>query len=295
MVDLFNGPSLMTAKLIDGKAIAQGIRENLKIEVEAFKKQNSFAPGLATILVGENPASKVYVKSKNKACEEAGMLSFHHVLPESVSEADLLKLVDRLNCDETVHGILVQLPLPKQIRSDKILNSISPDKDVDGFHPVNVGNLVAGNPCLKSCTPFGIMKLIESIKYDLTGKNAVVVGRSNIVGKPVALMLLAAHATVTICHSKTGNLPDIVRRADLVVAAIGRPAFVKGDWIKPGAVVIDVGINRLPDGKLVGDVEFAEASKRASAITPVPGGVGPMTIAMLLWNTLEAAKGQTID
>ncbi|MBI2339515.1 MAG: bifunctional methylenetetrahydrofolate dehydrogenase/methenyltetrahydrofolate cyclohydrolase FolD [Deltaproteobacteria bacterium] len=279
------------AQVIDGKAIAAGIRENLKKEVEAFKKQRGFAPGLATVLVGENPASKVYVKNKNRACEEAGMLSFHHALPEATSEDNLLRLVNQLNTDKQVHGILVQLPLPKQVRSDKILNAVSPAKDVDGFHPVNVGNLVAGNRCLKSCTPFGIMKLIESIKYDLTGKNAVVVGRSNIVGKPVALMLLAAHATVTICHSKTQNLPDVVRRADVVVAAIGRPRFVKGSWIKEGAVVIDVGINRLPDGKLVGDVEFAEASKRASAITPVPGGVGPMTIAMLLWNTLEAAKG----
>src|SRR3989338_9580717 len=278
-------------RIIDGKAVALSIRGNLKKEVEIFRKQNGFAPGLATVLVGENPASKVYVKSKNKACEEAGMVSEQIVLSDATSEKELLELVGRLNENPKIHGILVQLPLPKQIRSDKILNAISPAKDVDGFHPVNVGNLVAGNPCLKSCTPFGIMKLIESIKYDLTGKNAVVVGRSNIVGKPVALMLLAAHATVTICHSKTGNLPDIVRRADLVVAAIGRPAFVKGDWIKPGAVVIDVGINRLPDGKLVGDVEFDEASKRASAITPVPGGVGPMTIAMLLWNTLEAAKG----
>ncbi|MDO8519303.1 MAG: bifunctional methylenetetrahydrofolate dehydrogenase/methenyltetrahydrofolate cyclohydrolase FolD, partial [Deltaproteobacteria bacterium] len=246
-------------------------------------------PGLATVLVGGDPASQVYVKNKNSACEEAGMVSFHQKFPESISEGELIAHVQKLNDNPKVHGILVQLPLPKQIDSSKILNLVSPEKDVDGFHPVNMGRLVAGQPGLRPCTPFGVMKLIESTGIPIAGKNAVVIGRSNIVGKPVALLLLAANATVTVCHSQTKNLEKIVSEADIVVAAIGKPEFVKGSWIKKGAVVIDVGINRV-NGKLIGDVEFAEASRRASHITPVPGGVGPMTIAMLLANTLQAAK-----
>lgn len=278
------------ANIINGKEVALKIRENLKEEVERLKAEKGITPGLATVLVGEDSASQVYVRNKRKACEKAGMISHFHPLPTSTSESDLLALVEKLNADPAVHGILVQLPLPDQINADRVLEAISPAKDVDGFHPVNVGYLLVGKEGLRPCTPLGIMKLIESIDYPLKGKHAVVVGRSNIVGKPVSLMLLAQHATVTICHSRTQNLPDVVRSADVVVAAVGRAEFVKGDWIKEGAVVIDVGINRNDAGKLVGDVEFEEASKKASAITPVPGGVGPMTIAMLLCNTVEAAK-----
>lgn len=278
------------AILIDGKLVSQKVKDQVRADVENFKKEKGFAPGLATILVGSDPASQVYIKNKNKTCADLGMKSEHHLLESTTSEADLLALVQKLNNDSTIHGILVQLPLPKHINSSKILEAIRPEKDVDGFHPVNVGKLVVGDDCLKPCTPFGVMRLLEEINYDLTGKNAVVIGRSNIVGKPISLMLLAKNATVTITHSKTKDLPAVVRQADVVIAAVGIAHFVKGDWIKKGAVVIDVGINRLPDGKLAGDVDFAEASKVASAITPVPGGVGPMTIAMLMANTLQAAK-----
>ena len=271
--------------IIDGKIIAKQIREQIKKEVSKLK----MAPGLATILVGEDPASQVYVKNKNAACKEAGMESFHQHFPAGISEKELVDYVQKLNDNPKVHGILVQLPLPKQINANKILELISPTKDVDGFHPVNLGRLVAGQEGFRPCTPFGVMKLIESTGIEVAGKNAVVIGRSNIVGKPVALMLLAANATVTVCHSKTKNLEKVVSEADIVVAAIGKPELVKGSWIKKGAVVIDVGINRV-NGKLIGDVEFDEASKRASHITPVPGGVGSMTIAMLLWNTLQAFK-----
>lgn len=279
--------------IIDGKSLSAKIRESLKGEVEVFKKKKGFVPGLATILVGDNPASQVYVKNKNQVCVEMGMQSHHQNLPATISEAELLKIVQELNNNSQIHGILVQLPLPKQIHSEKILEAISPDKDVDGFHPVNMGRLVLGKPGLRPCTPLGIMKLIESVSYDLSGRKAVVVGRSNIVGKPISLMLLEKNATVTVCHSRTQDLESVVREADVVVAAIGKPRFVKGSWIKKGALVIDVGINRLPDGKLVGDVDFEEAAKVAGWITPVPGGVGPMTIAMLLENTLEAARKLT--
>lgn len=282
-------PAIM-ALLLDGKSLSAKIRENLKGEVEVFKKKRGFVPGLATILVGDNPASQVYVKNKNQACVEMGMRSHHQNLPATISEVELLKIIQELNNNSQIHGILVQLPLPKQIHSEKILEAISPDKDVDGFHPVNMGRLVLGKPALRPCTPLGIMKLIESVSYDLSGKKAVVVGRSNIVGKPIALMLLEKNATVTICHSHTKDLESVVKEADVVIAAIGKPQFVKGSWIKKGALVIDVGINRLADGKLVGDVDFNEAAKVAGWITPVPGGVGPMTIAMLLGNTLQAAK-----
>ncbi len=282
--------------LIDGKAIAAKVREELKAEVDKLKAKG-INPGLAVVLVGEDPASEVYVRNKGKACEKAGINSFQHILPAETSMEDLLSLIDKLNNDDAVNGILVQLPLPKHMDEAKVIEAITPSKDVDGFHPYSVGRLTTGSPTFRSCTPFGIIKLLEEtigtgdIKdpLDLSGKDAVVVGRSNIVGKPIALMLLTENATVTICHSRTKNLADKIRSADIVIAAVGIAEFVKGDWIKEGAVVIDVGINRTENG-LVGDVEFDKASERASAITPVPGGVGPMTIAMLLYNTVESAK-----
>ena len=269
--------------------MALSIRERLARRVGEISK-NGVRPGLAVVLVGENPASKVYVKMKRRSCEEAGIASFAHDLPADTAEQKLLDLIGRLNNDSAVHGILVQLPLPDQIDEKKVLTAIDPAKDVDGFHPVNVGLLALGEPCFSPCTPTAVIELIESTGMKIAGSNAVVVGRSNIVGKPAAAMLLKRDATVTICHSRTKDLPAEVGRADIVVAAIGMPGFIKGSWIKPGAVVIDVGINRLPDGRLVGDVEFEEAKARASAITPVPGGVGPMTIAMLLRNTVESAE-----
>jgi methylenetetrahydrofolate dehydrogenase (NADP+) / methenyltetrahydrofolate cyclohydrolase len=279
----------MAAQIIDGKAIAAKVRERIGSTVAALKEQGVI-PGLAVVLVGEDPASRVYVGMKKKMCVELGMYSADHELPASTSEADLLDLISQLNGDERVHGILVQLPLPDHIDTDKVLEAISPDKDADGFHPYNVGRLMIGKPIFQPCTPYGVMVMLDEIGYDLKGKEVVVVGRSNIVGKPVALMCLSRHATVTICHSRTKDLADVVRRADVVIAAVGKAEMVKGDWIKPGAVVIDVGINRVGEKKLVGDVEYAAASERASAITPVPGGVGPMTIAMLLQNTLESAQ-----
>ena len=284
----------MTARRIDGKAAAQAIRDRVAGHVAAFQKQTGRAPGLATVLVGEDPASAVYVRSKNKTTAEAGMASFAHNLPDSTSEAELLDLVTSLNADERVDGILVQLPLPKQISERRIIETVDPSKDVDGFHPVNAGRLASGLPALVPCTPFGCLYLLKQELGDLTGCDAVVIGRSNIVGKPMAQLLLAENATVTIAHSRTRDLPDVVRRADIVVAAVGRPEMVRGDWIKPGALVIDVGINRLAaeggdKGRLVGDVAYDEAAEVAAAITPVPGGVGPMTIAMLISNTLVAA------
>lgn len=279
----------MAAQVIDGKAIAAKVRQRIGEKVAALKAKG-IIPGLAVVLVGSDPASKVYVGMKKKNCIELGMYSADHELPESTSEAELLNLIGQLNADERVHGILVQLPLPAHIDTDKVLEAISPDKDADGFHPYNVGRLAIGKPTLQPCTPYGVMVMLDEIGYDLKGKEVVVVGRSNIVGKPVALMCLSRHATVTICHSRTKDLPEVVRRADVVIAAVGKAEMVKGDWIKPGAVVIDVGINRVGEKKLVGDVEYAAAFERASAITPVPGGVGPMTIAMLLQNTLESAE-----
>jgi methylenetetrahydrofolate dehydrogenase (NADP+)/methenyltetrahydrofolate cyclohydrolase len=278
------------AAIIDGKAVAKEVQRQIKEEVEGLERRWGMAPGLAVVLVGDDPASHIYVRNKEKACKEAGIRSFEHFLPATISERDLLALVHHLNKDKNVHGILVQLPLPPHIRADKILEAVSPHKDVDGFHPVNQGMLILGGDGFKPCTPMGIMKLLEAVSCDPKGKNAVVVGRSNIVGKPVALLLLEKHATVTICHSRTVNLRDEVGRADILVAAIGKAGLIRGDWIKVGAVVIDVGVNRLPSGKLAGDVEFETAKERASAITPVPGGVGPMTICMLLYNTLKAAK-----
>ncbi len=277
-------------QIIDGQAISQKLRAEVKAGVEDLLRQKNVRPGLAVVLVGEDPASQIYVRNKTKASGEAGITGFQHDLPADTQPAQLLELIDRLNRDPQVHGILVQMPLPPGLRNLDIQSKIDPAKDVDGLHPLNLGNLATGRPCFRSCTPFGVMKLLDEIGYDLSGKRAVVVGRSNMVGKPMGLMLLERNATVTFCHSKTLDLAGEVGRADLVVAAIGAPEFVKGAWIKPGAVVIDVGINRLPSGKLVGDVEFAPALEKASWITPVPKGVGPMTITMLLWNTLQAAR-----
>ena len=284
----------MTARIIDGKAAAADLRAKVAQAAANFRQKTSRAPGLATVLVGEDPASAVYVRSKVKATAEAGLESLAHHLPDTLSEAELLAIVDKLNRDPAVDGILVQLPLPKQIDAQRVIEAIDPDKDVDGFHPVNAGRLATGLTGLVPCTPFGCLYLLRKELGDLSGKDAVVIGRSNIVGKPMALLLLGDSATVTVAHSRTKDLLNVVRRADIVVAAVGRPEMVKGDWIKDGAVVIDVGINRVPaveEGKtrLVGDVDFAGASERAAAITPVPGGVGPMTIAMLLRNTLVAA------
>jgi methylenetetrahydrofolate dehydrogenase (NADP+)/methenyltetrahydrofolate cyclohydrolase len=282
-------PSSPTAKILDGKALAARVRAGLAIEAARLTARG-VTPGLAVVLVGEDPASQVYVRNKTKACHEAGFRTFDHMLPTTTSESDLLAVVGRLNADPEVDGILVQLPLPPAIDARRVLLSVDPRKDVDGFHPDNLGRLLMGQPRFIACTPFGVMKLIEEAGLSLVGAEAVIVGRSNIVGKPMAALLIAADATVTVCHSKTRDLPAVVRRADLVIAALGRAETIKGDWIKPGAVVIDVGTNRGADGKLVGDVEFAAAATRASAITPVPGGVGPMTIAMLLSNTLLSAR-----
>jgi methylenetetrahydrofolate dehydrogenase (NADP+)/methenyltetrahydrofolate cyclohydrolase len=283
----------MTAKRIDGKAAAFGIRQRVAAMVEAFEAKVGRAPGLATVLVGEDPASAVYVRSKNRATAEAGMVSFAHNLPDTTSEPELLQLITDLNADERVDGILVQPPLPKQIDAARVIATIEPLKDVDGFHALNAGRLATGLDALVPCTPLGCLFLLKQELGDLAGLNAVVIGRSNIVGKPMALLLLGESATVTVAHSRTRDLADVVRRADIVVAAVGRAEMVRGDWIKRGATVIDVGINRIPTedgkGRLVGDVAFEEASAAAHAITPVPGGVGPMTIAMLMLNTLVAA------
>ncbi len=277
------------AELIDGKAIAAELREQISTDVEELVA-TGVTPGLAVVLVGEDPASRVYVSMKEKACAATGIYSVEHKLSAETGEAELLELIATLNGDEKIDGILVQLPLPGHIDEAKVLEAISPSKDVDGFHPYNVGRLVTGNPVFKPCTPYGVMKMLEYIGADLKGKDVVIVGRSNIVGKPLALMCLAEHATVTICHSRTVGLPQKVAAADVVIAAVGRPEMIKGDWIKKGAIVIDVGVNRVGEKKLVGDVDFIAASKNAAAITPVPGGVGPMTITMLLYNTLVSAK-----
>ncbi len=279
----------MTAHIIDGKAIAQEVRAEWKICADALKARG-ITPGLAVIIVGEDPASKVYVGNKVKACAELGLHSEHIALPADTSESTLLAKIAELNANPAIHGFLVQLPLPKHINSDKVLLAISPNKDVDGFHPINVGALVIGNTLFPPCTPWGAMKLLEKSGVSIEGKHAVVVGRSNIVGKPMALMLLQQNATVTICTSKTVDLARYTRDADILVVATGKPQMITGDMIKPGAAVIDVGINRLPNGKLVGDVDFDSAKEVAGWITPVPGGVGPMTITMLLANTVQAAE-----
>ena len=279
----------MTAKIIDGKSIAQEVRAEWKVRADALKARG-VTPGLAVIIVGEDPASKVYVANKVRACAELGLHSEHIVMPADTSEAALLAKIKELNEDKKIHGILVQLPVPKHIDTHKVLNAISPDKDVDGFHPENVGALITGNMRFAPCTPFGAMKLLEKCGVSVEGKHAVVVGRSNIVGKPMALLLLQANATVTICTSKTRDLAKFTRDADILVVATGKPKMITGDMIKPGAAVIDVGINRMPDGKLCGDVDFDSAKEVAGWITPVPGGVGPMTITMLIANTVRAAE-----
>jgi len=283
----------MSARIIDGKAIAAELRVKVAGEVKRLVAQHGVTPGLAVVLAGNNPASESYVGSKAKATVETGMRSFDHRLPDSVGQAELLALITKLNADAAVHGILVQLPLPKQIDAQAVLDAVDPRKDVDGFHPVNAGRLASGLTPLVPCTPLGCIMLAKTVHPSLAGLDAVVIGRSNIVGKPVTQLLLAENATVTITHSKTRDLPAVCRRADLLVVAIGRPEMVRGDWIKPGATVIDVGINRVPGAsgksKLVGDVNFAECAQIAGAITPVPGGVGPMTIACLMVNTVRAA------
>ena len=280
----------MSAQLIDGKALAQEIRQEIAKDIESLVGQTGVRPGLAVVLVGDDPASAVYVRNKKKACDAAGLYVDDHALPATTTQEELLKLIDQLNNDPKIHGILVQLPLPSQIDSQTVLNTVSPDKDADGFHPYNIGRLVAGDPVFVPCTPKGVMRMIESTGQSVKGKRAVILGRSNIVGKPVAMLLMHQHATVTICHSRTTDLPGMCKEADILVAAIGKAQFVKSDMVKPGAIVIDVGINRLDDGRLVGDVDFEPVKEVAGWLSPVPGGVGPMTIAMLLDNTLEGAK-----
>lgn len=278
----------MSARVLNGKELATKIKGELKQTVDEIKKKN-IHPGLAVVIVGNDPASRVYVNSKKKACEEIGIESFEYALEESIKEEELIELILKLNKDDKVNGILVQLPLPKHIDEEKIILTIDSSKDVDAFHPENVGRLMTGNPKFLPCTPAGVMELIKESGIEIAGKECVIVGRSNIVGKPQSMLLLAEHGTVTICHSRTKNLEEVIKRADILVAAVGRPEMIKGSSIKPGAVVIDVGINRLENKKLVGDVEYESCSSVASAITPVPGGVGPMTIAMLMKNTVRAA------
>ncbi len=278
------------AEIIDGKLVSKTVRENLVCEIEKFKAETNCTPGLAVVVVGNNPASAVYVRNKHKACLECGINSIEVALPEETTEEYLLSKIDELNCDDSVHGILVQLPLPAHISEEKVIDRISPKKDVDAFHPENVGRILIGKYSYLPCTPAGIMDLLEFYNIDPTGKECVIIGRSNIVGKPMSLLMLSKNATVTVAHSKTKNLAEVASRADILIVAIGRAKFVTADMVKDGAVVIDVGINRLPDGKLAGDVDFENVSKKASFITPVPGGVGPMTITTLLKNTLTAAK-----
>lgn len=279
----------MSAEILDGKELSKKIKENLKIEVDKLKEQG-INPKLAVIMVGDNSASAVYVKNKSNACKKVGIDFEEFLLPEETTEDELIELIEKLNVDNTVDGILLQSPVPNHININRAFETISPKKDVDGFNAVNVGNLTIGRDCFVSCTPYGVMRMLEEYNIDVAGKTAVVIGRSNIVGKPMLQCLLSKDATVTICHSKTKNLEEVVSKADIVIAAIGKPNFITGNMIKEGAVVIDVGINRLEDGKLCGDVNFEEASQKASYITPVPGGVGPMTVAMLVENVVKAAK-----
>jgi methylenetetrahydrofolate dehydrogenase (NADP+)/methenyltetrahydrofolate cyclohydrolase len=284
----------MSAAILDGKKLAERATAEVRAGVAARVASGKSAPGLAVVLVGENAASQIYVRNKRRTTDTVGMRSLALDLPANVAEDELLSRIDRLNADASIHGILVQLPLPAHISAERVIERIDPRKDVDGFHPYNVGRLVLRMPTLRPCTPYGCMRLLATTGESLVGKHAVVIGQSNIVGRPMALELLMARCTVTICHSATRDLPTLVRMADVVVAAVGKPSFVQGDWIRDGAIVIDVGINRGADGKLVGDVDFAAARERASWITPVPGGVGPMTIATLLGNTLHAALWQDL-
>lgn len=279
----------MTAQLIDGKSVANNLKQELKQIVQTGINQGKPQPGLAVILVGDDPASNIYVKHKRNACEEIGIRSVFHHLSADVTEAELLNLVDDLNADEHINGILIQLPLPKHIDAEMILERIAPEKDVDGFHAYNVGRLAQRRPLLRPCTPLGVMILLDNIKQQYKGKHAVIVGASNVVGRPMSLELLIAGATVTVCHRFTADLPYFVKQADILVSAVGKPGLIKGEWIKEGATVIDVGITRLADGSLTGDIEFNAAKERAAWITPVPGGVGPMTVAVLMRNTLTAA------
>ncbi len=280
------------AEIIDGKLVSAKLRETIALKVSEFKDKYGITPGLAVVVVGDNPASKVYVRNKHKACLEAGIFSLQVEMPKDTTEAELLKKIEELNRDNAIHGILVQLPLPKHISEDAVIAAISPKKDVDAFHVENVGKIMTGKYDFLPCTPAGIVHLLDFYNIDLDGKNCVVIGRSNIVGKPMALLLLERNATVTIAHSHTKNLKDMTREADLLVVAIGKPEFVTADMVKDGAVVVDVGINRLADGRLVGDVDFLTVYEKASYITPVPGGVGPMTISVLLSNALKAAELQ---
>jgi methylenetetrahydrofolate dehydrogenase (NADP+) / methenyltetrahydrofolate cyclohydrolase len=279
-----------TGVILDGKVIAHAVRQETKEQVAQFLARQGYVPGLATVLLGEDPASQVYVNTKKKACSEVGMRSFPSHLPAATSAAEALQLIAELNAHPEVHGILIQLPLPPHLEQSELILALTPEKDVDGLHPFNQGRLLLGEDALRPCTPLGVMRLIAHTGIPISGKKAVIVGRSMLVGKPIALMLLEQNATVTCCHSKTTNLAAEIRGADIVVAAVGQPDVIQGAWIKPGAVVIDVGISRLADGKLTGDVEFAVAKERAAFITPVPGGVGPMTVAMLLANTVKAAE-----
>ncbi len=277
------------ATIIDGKAVAGQVREELREQAAALKKAGGGAPGLAVILVGDDPASQVYVRGKRKACDEAGFLSREYRLPAGTPEAEVLGIIGELNADREIHGILVQMPVPRQIRPEAVVEAIDPRKDVDGLHPFNAGRLFSGDPFHRACTPSGVIELLDRYGIPIEGKEAVIVGRSNLVGKPLSLMLLARHATVTICHTRTRDLGEVCRRAEILVAAAGKAEMIRGDMVREGAAVIDVGINRSEGGKLLGDVAFREAEARASWITPVPGGVGPMTIAMLLKNTYQAA------
>ncbi len=278
------------AQIISGRECSEKVRGEISGEVKRFRAEHGYLPGLAVIIVGEDPASQVYVRNKKKACIDVGMHSEVIELPESTSESELLLCIDKLNKDESVHGILVQLPLPAHISEENVINSIDPAKDVDAFHPVNVGKVMTGNFSFVPCTPAGVMEMLKFKSIDISGKNCVIIGRSNIVGKPQAMLMLKENATVTVCHSKTKNLSQITKQADILIAAVGKAKFVSSEMVKEGAVVVDVGINRLPDGKLCGDVDFEDVEPHASYITPVPGGVGPMTITMLLKNTLTAAK-----
>lgn len=280
----------MTAHILDGKAIATDLKNEIKSQVDSMVKTGGRPPGLAVVLVGEDPASEVYVRNKQSSCEKAGFLSELHRLDASTSQEDLLQLIDSLNARTEIDGILVQLPLPSQISEETVTERILPTKDVDGFHPYNIGRLTLRTPVLRPCTPKGVMTMLNRTGQDLVGLDAVIIGQSNIVGRPMALELLAAGCTITVCHSRTQNLPEKVGHADIVVAAVGRPNFVQGDWLKLGAIVVDVGINRLDSGKLCGDVDYNSALHKASWITPVPGGVGPMTVATLLENTLQARE-----
>ncbi len=279
----------MAGTIIDGKAIAADIRREVREESDRLEARGKRRPGLAVVLVGDDPASRIYVRNKRSACEECGLISVSHDLPHSATQTELLSLIERLNSDPAIDGILVQVPLPDHIDERAVIEAISPEKDVDGFHPYNVGRLALRNPLMRPCTPYGVIRLLERCGLSPKGMNAVVVGASNLVGRPMALELLLAGATVTICHRFTTGLQEHVERADLLVVAVGKPGLIPGEWVKHGAIVVDVGINRMPDGKLVGDVQFEAARARASWITPVPGGVGPMTVAILMKNTLESA------